>query len=59
MAHGRRDPLLRFADAEALRALLEEGGGSIDWVEHEGQHEIPPVVLERLGAFARSRFGGA
>jgi phospholipase/carboxylesterase len=58
VAHGRRDPLLRFADAEALRALLEEAGASVDWVEHGGQHEIPPVVLERLGAFARRRFGG-
>jgi phospholipase/carboxylesterase len=59
MAHGRRDPLLRFADAEALRTLLEEGGASVDWVEHGGQHEIPPVVLQRLGAFARRRFGSA
>jgi phospholipase/carboxylesterase len=56
VAHGRRDPLLRFADAEALRALLEEGGASVDWVEHGGQHEIPSVVLERIGAFARRRF---
>ena len=53
MAHGRRDPLLRFVDAEALRALLEEGGASVAWVEHGGQHEIPSIVLERLGAFAR------
>jgi phospholipase/carboxylesterase len=58
MAHGRRDPLLRFADAEALRALLEEGGASVEWVEHGGQHEIPLVVLQRLGAFARRRFAG-
>jgi phospholipase/carboxylesterase len=56
MSHGRRDPLLRFEDAEALRALLEAGGASVAWVEHGGQHEIPPVVLDRLGAFARSRF---
>jgi phospholipase/carboxylesterase len=57
MSHGRLDPLLRFEDAEALRALLEGGGASVDWVEHGGQHEIPPVVLARLGAFARRRFG--
>jgi len=59
IAHGRRDPLLRFADAEALRGLLEKGGASVAWVEHGGQHEIPAVVLDRLGAFARGRFGGA
>jgi phospholipase/carboxylesterase len=59
IAHGRRDPLLRFADAEALRALLEEGGATVDWVPHDGQHQIPAVVFDRLGAFARRRFGGA
>jgi phospholipase/carboxylesterase len=58
MAHGRRDPLLRFVDAEALRALLEEGGASVEWVEHGGQHEIPLEVVQRLGAFARRRFAG-
>jgi phospholipase/carboxylesterase len=56
MSHGRRDPLLRFEDAEALRALLEGAGASVEWVEHGGQHEIPPVVLERMGAFVRRRF---
>jgi phospholipase/carboxylesterase len=56
MSHGRRDPLLRFVDAEALRALFERGGASVEWVEHGGQHEIPPLVLDRLGAFARRRF---
>jgi len=28
----------------------------VEWVPHGGQHEIPAVVLERLGAFARRRF---
>lgn len=55
MSHGRRDPLLRFADAEALRAILERGGAEVDWVPHDGQHEIPEVVIARLGAFARRR----
>jgi|HubBroStandDraft_2_1064218.scaffolds.fasta_scaffold399431_1 phospholipase/carboxylesterase len=59
MTHGRRDPLLRFADAEVLRELLLAGGASVEWVAHGGQHEIPMAALERLGAFARSRFGGA
>jgi len=56
LSHGRRDPLLPFADAEALRGLLEHAGASVDRVPHDGQHEIPRVVLERLGAFARARF---
>lgn len=56
MSHGRRDPMLRFEDAEALRALLEDGGAEVEWVEHGGQHEIPRVVLGALGAFVRRRF---
>jgi phospholipase/carboxylesterase len=56
MSHGRADPLLPFEGAEALRQVLEGAGASIEWVPHNGQHEIPMVVLERLGAFARARF---
>ncbi|MEP7121526.1 MAG: hypothetical protein ABJE95_11470 [Byssovorax sp.] len=56
IAHGRRDPVLPFAGAEALRAMLEEAGASVDWVAHGGQHEIPPPVVTGLAAFARRRF---
>jgi len=56
-AHGRNDTLLPFAGAEALRAMLVQAGATVDWVPHDGQHELPAVALERLGAFARSRFG--
>jgi phospholipase/carboxylesterase len=56
VAHGRQDPVLPFAGAEALRALLEKAGASVDWVAHGGQHEIPPPVVAGLGAFARRRF---
>jgi phospholipase/carboxylesterase len=55
--HGQRDPVLPFAGAEALRAMLVQAGAAVEWVPHGGQHEIPPIALERLGAFARSRFG--
>jgi phospholipase/carboxylesterase len=55
-SHGRADPLLPFEGGEALRTLLEDAGARVEWVPHNGQHEIPPVVLDRLGAFARSRF---
>jgi phospholipase/carboxylesterase len=57
-SHGRRDPILPFAVAEALRALLEGAGATVDWVPHGGQHEIPQVVVDRLGAFAKKRLGG-
>lgn len=59
MSHGRRDPLLPFEDAERLRAVLLQGGAAVEWVPHGGQHEIPPVVCERLGVFARRRFDAA
>lgn len=56
LAHGRQDPVLPFAGAEALRALLEKAGASVTWVAHGGQHEIPPAVVTGLGTFARQRF---
>jgi phospholipase/carboxylesterase len=56
LAHGRQDPVLPFAGAEALRLLLEKAGASVTWVPHGGQHEIPPAVVSGLGAFARQRF---
>lgn len=57
MSHGRADPLLPFEGAEALRGLLEGAGAQIEWAPHNGQHEIPPLVCDRFGAFARARFG--
>jgi phospholipase/carboxylesterase len=58
VTHGRNDPLLPFEGAEALRDLLVGAGAGVDWLPHGGQHEIPPPVIARLGAFARARFGG-
>jgi len=54
--HGRRDPLLPFAAAESLRALLEGAGAEVEWAPHGGAHEIPEGALDRLGRFARRRF---
>jgi hypothetical protein len=28
----------------------------VAWVPHNGQHEIPMIVLQRLGTFAGERF---
>jgi phospholipase/carboxylesterase len=57
MSHGRADPLLPFDEAVALKELLEGAGASVAWVPHNGQHEIPMIVLQRLGTFAGERFG--
>jgi phospholipase/carboxylesterase len=56
LAHGRRDQLLPFGRAEALRDMLVKAGASVEFVPHHGAHEIPQGVVERLGAFARGKF---
>lgn len=53
-SHGSEDPLLPFAQAEQLRDLLSQAGLKMDWVGFRGGHEIPPVVVTRLGGFLRS-----
>jgi phospholipase/carboxylesterase len=56
-SHGSDDPLLPFAQAEQLRDLLSQAGLAVDWIGFRGGHEIPPVVLARLGAFLRQTLG--
>jgi phospholipase/carboxylesterase len=62
-SHGRRDPILPFAGAEALGALLDGAGAQRTFVPFGGQHEIPYPVIEGAGAFLRATFdegrGGA
>lgn len=55
MTHGRADPVLPFEVGDGLRALLERSGARVTWVPHGGQHEIPQIALDGLGAFARER----
>jgi phospholipase/carboxylesterase len=55
LSHGRYDDLLPFAGAEALRALLEEGGLPVQFVPFEGPHTIFPEVLEALAGFLAAR----
>lgn len=57
VTHGRRDPLLPFVRAEALRDMMNRAGADVTWVPHGGAHEIPAVCLDALGTFCRSRFG--
>ena len=53
-SHGSADPLLPSFMAESLRDLLMQAGLSVEWVGFRGGHEIPGVVLEKLGGFLRS-----
>ena len=57
MTHGRRDPILPFAWAEDLRAVLAAAGADVTWVPHAGAHEIPRLALEGLAAFAKATLG--
>ncbi len=44
-SHGRSDPILPFAGAEALLDLLVEAGNEVEFVPFEGEHAIPPEAL--------------
>ena len=52
-SHGSADPLLPYVMAELLRDLLMQAGLSVEWTAFRGGHEIPGLVLDRLGAFLR------
>ncbi len=50
MSHGREDPLLPFATAEALSRTMVAEGLSIEWVPFRGGHGIAPEVVARTRA---------
>lgn len=52
-SHGTRDPVLPFVQAQRLRGLLEDQGLDVRWVPFDGQHEIPPPVLQATQVFLR------
>lgn len=53
-SHGSLDPLLPSFMAEQLRDLLTHAGLAVEWVGFRGGHEIPGIVLDKLGGFLRS-----
>ncbi len=50
-SHGRQDPLLGVAEARRLHGVLTEGGLVGALHEFDGQHEIPPPVVDAVGDF--------
>jgi phospholipase/carboxylesterase len=50
-SHGVQDEILPYAGAERLRDTLAHAGLSVEWHNFRGGHEIPRMVLERLGLF--------
>jgi phospholipase/carboxylesterase len=57
-SHGRADPIVPFANAEALRDLMSQAGLKVEWLPTNGGHGIPDGAVERLGAFIRSTTSG-
>lgn len=49
-SHGRLDPVLGLASAEALRELLRDAALEVEWVGFEGEHYVPDEVVDRLAA---------
>jgi phospholipase/carboxylesterase len=51
LTHGRRDPVVPFANGDRGRELLEKHGFSVTWRPFDGGHEIPPPVLADVDRF--------
>ncbi|MDP3092629.1 MAG: hypothetical protein Q8N04_18285 [Nitrospira sp.] len=50
-SHGVQDEILPYVGAERLRDTLAHAGLSVEWHNFRGGHEIPRIVLQRLGLF--------
>ena len=55
-SHGKRDPILSFAMAQRLEAMLIKSGWKGKLQGFDGAHEIPFEVLIQLGAYIRRQF---
>lgn len=53
-SHGRQDPILPFAVAEALHEAFVTAGATATFVPFDGGHEIRPRVLDGFGGFSRA-----
>ena len=51
LSHGRRDPVVPFANGERAKDLLEKHGFPVTWRPFDGGHEIPPPVLADVDRF--------
>ncbi len=53
MAHGTRDPVVRFAWAELSRKALLDAGWTVDWHTYPMEHAAVLEEIEAVGAFLR------
>jgi phospholipase/carboxylesterase len=51
MSHGEQDEMLPFGVSQRLGETLSSHGFDVTWVPFRGGHGIPPVALDRGGAF--------
>lgn len=51
ISHGQSDPVLPIVGSKALDTFLNEAGLKTKTCYFSGGHEIPPIVLTRLGQF--------
>lgn len=50
-SHGMQDDILPNIGAERLRDVLSKAGLAVEWHSFRGGHEIPEIVVQRLGLF--------
>ncbi len=58
-SHGRSDAVLPFGGAERLRDVLQDSGVEGEFVEFNGGHDIPALVLQKLDRFLMRISGNA
>jgi phospholipase/carboxylesterase len=51
MAHGTRDPVVRYAWGEASRRALEEGGWPVEWKSYPIEHSAALEEIVSVGRF--------
>jgi phospholipase/carboxylesterase len=55
LSHGTADPILAFTHGIALKGRLEDLGYDLTFVQFEGGHQIPLVVLNGAARFLEER----
>lgn len=53
--HGDKDPVIPFKNASRLETLLTQSGLKGSLSKFSGAHEIPPLMVQKLGAYLDSR----
>lgn len=52
LAHGARDKVCPVIESRSLAAVLKTANVPVRYLEFDGEHEIPPQVIQALVAFA-------